>query len=69
VKKARQALKTQIEIPHMCSPTLRGNMFDFQSQKLLKDVQSAAASSMIFDLRTAQQMIDAKYENPTTTLN
>ena len=48
---------------------MHGYMFDFKSKKLMRDVQHAPLSSLIFDLRLAHQIEDAKHKNQTTTLN
>ena len=44
-------------------------MFDFQEKKLLYDVKHASISSVMFDLRIAQQKSDAKYNNQNSSLN
>ena len=44
-------------------------MFDFKSKQMMHDVQHAALSSLIFDLRLPHQIEDAKHKNQTTTLN
>ena len=68
VKKARQQQKFQIEIPTDLGDTMRRAMVKFKSMnKCAGNVD--ALSSVIFDLRSAQQVDDEKHKNQTATLN
>ena len=44
-------------------------MFDFQEKELMMEVKHASVSSVLFDLRTAQQKSDALHNNQTSSLN
>ena len=68
VKEAKKNKKFYFQLPHDTGPT-QANMFDFKSKKMMRDVQDAPLSSLIFDLRLAHQIEDAKHKNQTTTLN
>ena len=69
IKKVRNELnRSQIHLPH-CLSSHQKYMIDFQAKKLIKYVKHASISSVLFDLRTAQQKSDAKVNNVTSTLN
>ena len=44
-------------------------MYDFQEKKHAWEVKHTQAVNVTIDFRTAQQKVDAKYSNKTTSLN